>query len=151
MTGRGTGWVVAQFVLMVAVVVAGFVPPDWPQGAQRVLSLVGAVLALAGVGFAVWAGRTMGRSLTPFPKPVEAGLVTHGPFAIVRHPIYTGGLSLFVGYSLFAGPAAFALAVALGFLWAGKLRVEERLLTAVYDGYPAYQARVPWRLVPLLY
>jgi protein-S-isoprenylcysteine O-methyltransferase Ste14 len=151
MTGKGTGWVVAQFVLMVAVVAVGFVPPNWPHGAQRALSVVGAVLALAGVGFAVWAGRTMGRSLTPFPKPVEAGLVTHGPFAVVRHPIYTGGLGLFVGYSLFAGPAAFALTLALGFLWAGKLRVEERLLTAVYDGYPAYQARVRWRLVPLLY
>ena len=151
MTGRGTGWVVAQFVLMVAVVGAGFVPPDWPQGAQRALSAVGAVLALAGVGFAVWAGRTLGRSLTPFPKPVAAGLVTHGPFAIVRHPIYTGGLGLFVGYSLFTGIPALALTGVLGLLWAGKLRVEERLLTAVYDGYPAYQARVRWRLVPLLY
>ena len=151
MTGRGTGWVVAQFVLMVAVVVAGFVPPDWPQGAQRMLSLVGAVLALAGVGFAVWAGRTMGRSLTPFPKPVEAGLVTHGPFAIVRHPIYTGGLSLFVGYSLFAGVPALVLTGLLALLWAGKLRVEEGLLTAVYDAYPAYQARVRRRLIPFVY
>jgi len=151
MSGRGTGWVVAQFVLIAIVIAAGFVAPDWPEGAQLALSIAGAILAVAGCAFAVWAGRTLGRSLTPFPKPVEAGLVTHGPFAVVRHPIYTGGLGLFVGYSLFAGPAAFALTLALGVLWAGKLRVEERLLTAVYDGYPAYQARVRWRLVPLLY
>ena len=150
-TGRGAGWVVAQFVLLVAVVAAGFLPPDWPASAGRALDVAGAVLAIAGLGFAIWAGRTLGRSLTPFPRPVEEGLVTRGPFAVVRHPIYTGGLGLCVGYSLFAGPAALALTIALGFLWAGKLRVEERLLTAVYDGYPAYQARVRWRLVPLLY
>jgi protein-S-isoprenylcysteine O-methyltransferase Ste14 len=112
---------------------------------------VAALLAIAGGAFAVSAGRTMGRSLTPFPKPVEAGLVTHGPFAIVRHPIYTGGLGLFLGYSLFASIPALALTVALGFLWVGKIQVEERLLAAVYPGYPAYQDRVRRRLVPFLY
>ncbi len=148
---RGAGWVVAQFVLMAAAIVAGFVPPDWPQGAQGVLSVIGAVLAIGGLVFAAWAGRTMGRSLTAFPKPVEAGLVTRGPFAIVRHPMYTGGLGLFVGYSLFASVPALVLTVALAFLRAGKLRVEERHLVAVYADYGAYQARVPHRLIPLLY
>jgi len=151
MTGRGTGWVVAQFVLMLAVIVAGFVPPDWPEGAQRALSVVGAALAIAGCVFAVWAGRTLGRSLTPFPRPVGDGLVTHGPFAVVRHPIYTGGLGLFVGYSLFASIPALALTGVLGLVWAGKVSVEERLLTAAYNGYPAYQARVRRRLIPFLY
>jgi protein-S-isoprenylcysteine O-methyltransferase Ste14 len=151
MTGRGTGWVVAQFLLMIAVVVAGFVPPDWPEDAHRALTVAGAALAIAGCAFAVWAGRTLGRSLTPFPKPVEAGLVTHGPFTIVRHPIYTGGLALFLGYSLFASIPALVLTGALGCLWAGKVRVEERLLTAAYDGYPAYQERVRRRLIPFVY
>ena len=151
MTGRGTGWVVAQFLLMIAVVVAGFVPPDWPEDAHRALTVAGAALAIAGCAFAVWAGRTLGRSLTPFPKPVEAGLVTHGPFTIVRHPIYTGGLALFLGYSLFSSIPALVLTGALGCLWAGKVRVEERLLTAAYDGYPAYQERVRRRLIPFVY
>ena len=106
---------------------------------------------MAGGAFAVWAGRTLGRSLTPFPRPVEAGLVTEGPFAIVRHPIYTGGLGIFVGYSLFTGLAALALTVVLGALWAAKLRVEERLLAAVYDGYGDYCRRVRWRMIPFLY
>ena len=73
---RGAGWVVAQFVLMAAVIAAGFVPPDWPQGAQVRSPWSAPSLAIGGLVFAVWAGRTMGRSLTPFPKPVEAGLVT---------------------------------------------------------------------------
>ncbi len=151
MTSRGTGWVVTQFVLMAAIVATGFVPPDWPEDAQRPLSVVGAILAVAGLAFAVWSGRALGRALTPFPRPVVAGLVTNGPFAIVRHPIYLGGVGLFIGYSLFASVPALALTVVLAVLWAGKLRVEERLLTAVYDEYPAYRERVRWRLIPFVY
>lgn len=151
MIRRGTGWVVAQFMLMTAVIVAGFVPPDWPDDDHRIRTVAAALLVIAGGAFAVWAGRAMGRSLTPFPKPVEEGLVTHGPFAIVRHPIYAGGLGLSLGYALFSSVPALVLTIALGFLWARKSRVEERFLTAVYDGYPAYQERVRRRLIPFLY
>jgi len=119
-SGRETGWVVAQFVLIAIVIAAGFVTPDWPSDLQPALSVAGAILAVAGCVFAVWAGRTLGRSLTPFPKPVAAGLVTRGPFAIVRHPIYTGGLGLFVGYSLLTSVAALALTGGLALLWAGR-------------------------------
>ena len=101
--------------------------------------------------FAVWAARTLGRSLTPFPKPTAAGLVTGGPFAVVRHPMYAGGLAVFLGFSLLASVAALALTVALAFLWAGKLRFEERLLVAVYGDYPAYRERVTRRLIPYVY
>ena len=140
-----------QFVLMGLVIVAGMFPPDWPDGAHQARIVAAALLAIAGGAFAVWAGRTMGRSLTPFPKPVEAGLVTRGPFALVRHPIYTGGLGLFLGYSLFSSIPALVLTGVLALLWAGKVRVEERHLTAVYDGYPAYQERVRRRFVPFVY
>jgi protein-S-isoprenylcysteine O-methyltransferase Ste14 len=149
--GRGSGWVIAQFVLMAAVLAGGLQSPQWPSGAQRALSVTGVALAVAGLLFAVWAGWALGRSLTPFPKPVPAGLVTAGPFALVRHPIYTGGLALFVGYSLLTTVPALALTACLAVLWAGKLRVEERLLVSVYAGYPAYRRRVRWRLVPFLY
>ena len=148
---RGTGWVVAQFILMAAVLAAGFLPPTWPAGAHRALTAVAAVLVIAGCAFAAWAARALGRSLPPFPKPVGAGLVTTGPFALVRHPIYTGGLALFVGYSLFSSIPALALTVLLGLLWTGKIQVEERLLAAAYDGYAAYQANVRRRLIPFVY
>lgn len=148
---RGLGWVVTQFVLIAAVILAGFVPPDWPDSVQGVLAVVGTVLAIAGGGFAVWAAKTLGRSLTPFPKPVPAGLATTGPFAIVRHPVYTGGIAFFVGYSLWATIPALILAIVLALLWAGKVRVEERHLLETYEGYRDYAQRVRWRIVPFLY
>jgi protein-S-isoprenylcysteine O-methyltransferase Ste14 len=58
---RGLGWVVTQFVLIAVVILAGFVPPDWPDSVQGVLSVVGTVLAIAGGGFAAWAAKTLGR------------------------------------------------------------------------------------------
>ena len=151
MRGRGGGWVAAQFVLMAAVLGAGLVPPAWPDAVQRARTIVGVVLAAVGIVCAVWAGRTLGRSLTPFPQPVPAGLVTTGPFSLVRHPIYAGGILFFVGYSLLTSLSALVLTACLSILWALKLRVEERLLVSVYAGYPAYRRRVRWRLLPFVY
>jgi protein-S-isoprenylcysteine O-methyltransferase Ste14 len=151
MTGRGSGWVIAQFALMAAVVVAGFLPPDWPDDARLVRFVVGAGLVVVGAAFGVWASRELGRALTPFPKPRPVGLVTTGPFGVVRHPIYLGFLGVFVGYGLLTGVLALALVGALGLLWVGKTRVEERLLSNVYPDYVGYCARVRWRIVPYLY
>ena len=151
MRGRGGGWVAAQFVLMAAVLGAGLVPPAWPDAVQHARTIVGVVLAAVGIVCAVWAGRTLGRSLTPFPQPVPAGLVTTCPFSLVRHPIYAGGLLFFVGYSLLTSLSALVLTACLSILWALKLRVEERLLVTVYADYPAYCRRVRRRLVPFVY
>ena len=60
MSGRGGGWVVAQFALMGAALVAIVVPPDWPSGARDVLAVVGAVLLLAGAIVAVAAAGRSG-------------------------------------------------------------------------------------------
>ena len=149
MTGRGGGWVVAQFALMALAFAAALVPPDWPDSTRGALSAIGALIALGGGILAVVAGRSLGRGLTPFPRPVDgAPLADRGPYSIVRHPIYTGGLLFFLGWSLYAGPVALAVTVALAALWVGKIAVEERHLRAAYPGYADYAARVRWRLFP---
>ena len=151
MSGRGSGWVLAQFALMAVVVLAGLLPPSWPDEARLARIVVGVVLIVAGGAFGVWASRDLGRALTPFPKPRPVGLVTSGPFAVVRHPIYLGFLGVFVGYGLLTSVLALVLAGVLGALWVGKTRVEERLLADVYDDYAAYCARVRWRIIPYVY
>ncbi len=151
MTGRGSGWVIAQFALMAVVVVAGFLPPGWPDEARYVRIVAGTGLIVVGAAFGVWASRELGRALTPFPKPRPVGLVTSGPFALVRHPIYLGFLGVFVGYGLLTGVLALALTVVLAVLWVGKTRVEERLLADVYPDYAVYCDRVRWRIVPYVY
>lgn len=151
MSGRGAGWVVAQFALMAAVIAAGFVPPEWSGEARQVRLALAIGLIGTGATFSIWAGRELGRALTPFPKPNPTGLVTTGAFAVVRHPIYLGLLGVFVGYSLLAGALALVVTAGLAGLWLGKARVEERLLADVYGDYHAYCARVRWRIVPYVY
>lgn len=106
---------------------------------------------LSGLGLAAWAGRTLGSSLTPYPRPRrDAELVTAGPYGLARHPIYGGGLLLLLGYGLLASIPATAVALALGPLWWAKSGVEERHLGQRFAGYGAYRRRVRGRLLPFL-
>lgn len=149
---RGTGYVVTQFVLMGASLLAVLVPPDWPSSGRELRWAAAALTGAAGLGICVAAGRVLGRGLTPFPQPVEgAPLAASGPYDIVRHPFYVGLLLLFVGWSLVAGPVALAFTVALAVLWGFKARLEERHLRKVYPGYIAYTNRVRWRFLPGLH
>jgi len=76
-------------------------------------------------------------------------VVTEGPYAIVRHPMYAGALFYFIGTPLLLG-SWWGLAFAPPFivLLAARAVMEERVLTAALDGYPAYAARVRYRLIP---
>jgi protein-S-isoprenylcysteine O-methyltransferase Ste14 len=144
--------VLAQSTAMATVAVLGFAPPHWPEGARHALSVAAAVLGISGAAFAVWASRSLGKGFTPFPKPRETGaLVVRGPYRVVRHPVYAGGLVILLGYSLYSSVWALAATAGLGVLWAFKARVEERYLRDRYPEYDAYAARVRHRLVPWVY
>jgi len=131
--------VVAQFLLMAVVLVLGAFPPVWPDWVR----IAGFPLILSGIGFAIWAGRTLGSALTPYPLPSEeATLVERGPYGIVRHPIYVAGLLVFLGYGLLSSVPATAAVALLAALWHFKSSVEERHLMERFPGYADYVRRV---------
>lgn len=137
----------AQFALVAAIVAATWLPPATPSW----LKPIGAVIAVTGTVFAAWAGRTLGKSLTPFPQPRSRGeLVQDGPYRLARHPIYGGALLLFAGLGLATSFAALVPSAALAALWLGKSRNEERRLTERFPGYAGYRARVRGRFLPWL-
>ena len=146
---RGGRWVVAQFILMVLVLAAGWLPPGWPDAAEWVLPAVGAVASLLGALVVVWAWRTLDRAATPYPRPREGGrLIETGPYAYVRHPIYSAGLLFFLGYALATSPAALVPLVALAVFWRNKAALEEELLAQRYPEYGEYRERVRGTFVP---
>jgi protein-S-isoprenylcysteine O-methyltransferase Ste14 len=136
---KGGGWVLAQFALIISILLLGLVPAVWPGW----LRLIGLPLVLAGLALGIWAGRTLGPALTPYPRPSEeAALVERGPYGVVRHPIYVAGVLIFLGYGLLASIAATAAVVALAVLWHFKAGVEERHLGERFAGYDDYRRRV---------
>jgi protein-S-isoprenylcysteine O-methyltransferase Ste14 len=148
MAGRGASWVVAQSVV-IAAIVALIRVSSRPNSA--VLHVGGLVIALAGALLFAWAYRTMGRSFTPFPRPLASGeLVVSGPFRLVRHPVYGGLLLLSTGVSLAIGPAGLVGTALLAALWWRKSAFEERLLAERYDGYESYRGRVRRRFLPFV-
>jgi protein-S-isoprenylcysteine O-methyltransferase Ste14 len=149
---RGEGWVVVQFALLAAIVVALIVGPRWPDDVRDVLAAAGAVVALAGAAIGFASARALGSGLTPYPKPPSgAELVERGPYRYVRHPFYSGAILFFTGLSLAFSQPALALTLALGLVMALKSVVEERFLTASTPAYADYARRTRFRLVPYVF
>lgn len=141
-----------QFALFAAILGLGLLAPGWPDGARWWLKGAGVLLIVAGGLVVVRAGRALGAGLTPFPRPADgAELVETGPYAVVRHPVYSGGLLIATGLALALSPWALVAAGALAVVWALKASVEERFLRERYPGYAAYCERTRFRLVPYLY
>ena len=140
-----------QLVLIAAVLVLGVLAPGWPEGARWWLKGAGVMSVVGGALVLVLAGRALGSGFTPFPKPAVGGaLVEVGPYAVVRHPVYSGGLLVAVGISLALSPLALAASGALAVVWGLKASVEERLLRERYPAYGEYCSRTRHRLVPLV-
>ena len=113
---------------------------------------IGAAITSAGLLLCVWARRHLGRNWSrAVTLKEDHELITSGPYAVVRHPIYTGLLFALIGSALARGEWRGVLGVALIFaaLWF-KLRLEERWMREQFGAaYEAYSRRVA-ALVPYL-
>ena len=110
-----------------------------------------ALLMTATVWLFVWASRTMGRNWSIVARTRgDHALVTSGPFAWIRHPIYTAMFLMMIALAIGLGHVArliiavpvYALGTAI------RVRIEERLLrTAFGSAYEEYAKRVK-RFIP---
>ena len=112
---------------------------------------IGAVVSVLGISFAIWARVYLGSnwsSSVTIKRDHE--LITSGPYGLVRHPIYTGLLTGFLGTAIAIAQVRSLVAFAFFFamLWF-KLRLEERWMRLQFgEVYEQYAQRVP-ALVPL--
>jgi protein-S-isoprenylcysteine O-methyltransferase Ste14 len=126
--------------------------PEWPRPQARAATILGGVLALAG-GLLLAAGiQRLGNRLTPLPYPKGDGpLLREGPYRLVRHPIYSGGLFLALGWSLCRhGSLTLGYTLLLLVFLDLKARKEERWLVERFPEYETYRAKVK-KLIPFLY
>ncbi|MGY5810599.1 methyltransferase family protein [Rhizobium sp. LEGMi198b] len=134
-------------------------PPSWlgllsfrllPQ--DLIYYGIGAALTVIGLAFAVWARYHLGRNWSGVITVKEDhALIRTGPYAIVRHPIYSGLLLAVIGSAITRGHIGAMLAIAC-MLYAvlRRVRIEERWMSETFgQAYTDYKAETP-ALVPFV-
>ena len=123
----------------------------WPSGIWPFW--IGVAVTVAGLLFAVWARQFLGRNWSS-SVTIKQGheLITTGPYALVRHPIYTGILTGFLGTAIALSQVRGSIGFVLIFLvlWA-KLRTEEEWMRSQFGETYATYAHQTAALVPYLF
>jgi len=155
-SGTSLRWIVGIVAILLVATRSGWMGLANGVSLWRVspgLAVVATAVTAAGLSVALWARAALGRNWSGAVVLKEQhDLIDRGPYAFVRHPIYTGVLLMVLGTVTVAGTTAgvtvFATMVA-GLIV--KARREERLLTTHFPAlYPRYRARVRARLIPIL-
>ncbi|HYT13128.1 MAG TPA: isoprenylcysteine carboxylmethyltransferase family protein [Candidatus Nitrosopolaris sp.] len=143
-TDRRLGVVLIAFTGTFSAIVAGFLP----GGTRREwLVLPADIIATIGLAYSVWGLAYLRRSFSIIPEARR--LVTGGPYALSRHPVYLGEVITAIGINLATAGWLGALAIVY-FIACELMRIrwEEGVLSRAFPGeYPDYAGRVP-RYVP---
>lgn len=120
-----------------------------PQGLSSALYLASLLLIIGGTSLSVYAALVLGRSISILPEARR--LVTRGPYALVRHPMYLGEIVALAGVALqyLSAWALLLLALVCAFQLQ-RMKYEERVLFQVFPKYGDYMARTA-RLMPGVY
>jgi protein-S-isoprenylcysteine O-methyltransferase Ste14 len=135
----------AACAIAIGAVVALQSPPD---SAATSLVLAGELVTLVSCAWLLVSALALGRCFGLLPE--VRGLVTRGPYRLVRHPVYLGEFGACAGLVL-ASPSRWNFGVAFAFVaaQATRIRLEERALLAAIPEYADYAAQTP-RLLPRL-
>jgi len=119
---------------------------------MEIIAWAGVVLCLAGLSFCIWARAILGRNWSgAVTLKEEHELIERGPYRLVRHPIYSGLLAMFLATAIVLGHVGGIIGLVLVFIsfWI-KLSDEERVMLKQFpDQYAAYQRRVK-RIIPFV-
>lgn len=122
--------------------------PDSPA-----VAYTGVLLTLAGVGLAIWARVFLGGNWSGTVTVKEHhSLVKNGPYAIVRHPIYSGLLLALLGTAVAFRELRILIAAGLALvMYAMKVNMEEKFMIEEFGAeYQEYRRRVK-ALIPFVY
>lgn len=149
----------AQELLVVVAFYLLFARSFWPRWllrrflpASSVYMWTGLALTALGVAFAIWARLWIGGNWSgTITIKEEHRLIQNGPYAIVRHPIYSGFLLAILGTAIVHGEVRGLLALPLAAAgWTLKLRMEESFMAQQFGSeYLDYKRRVK-ALVPFV-
>jgi protein-S-isoprenylcysteine O-methyltransferase Ste14 len=114
---------------------------------------IGSAMLVVGASGTFWCRRQMRESWTAHTTLVENHrLIDHGPYHVIRHPIYAFSCLMTAG-TVLVFPTWWNIPAGLGMilLYIFKLQVEERMLVQYLPGYREYRGRVPYRIIPRIW
>jgi len=120
-------------------------------GMPLALQVFGFLLVLLSMGFALWVMRENSFAAPVVKIQTERGhhVISSGPYAWVRHPMYSSTIFFFVGMPLMLGSwRGLIMAPVFIVLFGFRARLEESALVAGLPGYADYLERVRYRLIP---
>ena len=116
------------------------------------VALLGNALVALGLMVDLRVFRENSYGASTIEKMVDQKVISSGPYALVRHPMYVGVLILVIGTPLALGSYWGLLFLALNVpVLVLRILDEERMLASELDGYTAYMRSVRYRLVPFIW
>lgn len=114
---------------------------------------VGAIIQAGFIALAIWARRHLGRNWSGAVRIAEDHqLVRTGPYRLLRHPIYTAMLGMFLGTAVASSQFHSLLGLAILILaYLRKTRLEENALKQTFGSDWLAYRRQTWALIPLLF
>ena len=119
-----------------------------------VLQALGLALLIASSFFIAWVFRENAFAAAVVKVQSERGhrVISSGPYAFVRHPMYSGAVAFLAGIALLLGSwVGLVLSPVFAVIFAIRTGIEENTLMTGLSGYADYAARVRYRLVPGLW
>jgi protein-S-isoprenylcysteine O-methyltransferase Ste14 len=116
------------------------------------LVVLSQTLVLSSLVFVLWVMKTNTFAASTVQVEARQTVISIGPYSVVRHPMYLGGIVMFLATPLALGSyvslPVFALVIPL---YIFRLLNEEKILLGELVGYPEYCSRTRSRLIPFVW
>jgi len=160
-TGNQAGWdryvvygLIVGFIAWIVIMPLDARRFAWSPAFPLPLKTLGSLM-LAGSFFLFFRSYTDNTFLSPLVRVQterKQQVVSNGVYGFVRHPMYLGGILMFIGAPLLLGSFSGVVAgFALSVLLMARINGEEAMLARELEGYRDYVQKVRYRLVPFLW
>jgi len=123
-----------------------------PANVSHLIIPISLILFFGGLSLAVWARIFIGKNWGfPMSQNTSPELVTSGPYAYVRHPIYSGVLMATLATAIVSGPFWLLILFVLSVYFIYSAKQEEKYLLKTFPkAYPKYKHTTKM-LIPLFF
>jgi protein-S-isoprenylcysteine O-methyltransferase Ste14 len=160
-TANQRGWdryvvygLVLGFILWIAIMPLDAKRYGWSANFSLWLKIIGGIglLLSSFLFFRSYADNTFASPLVRIQAERKQQVVSTGIYGFVRHPMYLGGILLFIGTPLLLGSIyGILIGILISFLIVARIIGEERMLVKELEGYADYRKKVRYRLIPFIW